>query len=220
MPRLKNLLSVSKNQLIHRSILWLNSSALLLLLALSVYASLTGKGRGIELLFIDPFSPQRPYAGFLTGISEVLWCLTVTICAFTFSLLKRLQRQPDWFILCSALGTGVLLVDDLFRLTLVLYHAAAVPQLLMYLLYGVGAIAYGLLFWRRILATPYVLLLISGSLFVFSSLVDLIHLESGGIAAMLEDGTKLLGLLNIALYFWQVCLGQLSNNYGKGYTNL
>jgi len=216
MSRLKNLLITSKNQLfVHRSILWLNSLALLLLLALSIYAKLEDKGRGIELLFSDPFSPKRPYAGFLTGISEVLWCLIVTTCALTFSLLKHLKRRPNWFIFCSALGTGVLLVDDLFRVTLVLYHAVGIPELLMYLLYSAGAIAYSLLFWQRILATPYVLLLISGSLFAFSSLIDLLHLEESGISAMLEDGSKLLGLINIALYFWQVCFTLLSTSYAK-----
>jgi len=206
MPKLKRFLAASRSQLAtNRSISWVNGVTLLLLLALSIYAKVWGKGRGIELLFDDPFSPQKPYAGFLTGISEILWCLTAAICAFSFSLLKSIYRRPDRFIFCSALGIGILLVDDLFRLTLILNSLAGVPKILMYLIYATGAIAYSCCFRRRILSSPYVLLLIASGLFIFSSLVDITPLSGYGAPAMLEDGTKLLGLLNIALYFWSVC---------------
>lgn len=206
--RLKDLLAATRKQLgIDPSIVWLNGLTLLLFLALGVYVSVCHKGEGLALLFDEPFSYERPYTGFLTRISEVLWCLSATTCLFSFGLLKSFpaRRQVDWFILCSGFGLVVLLVDDLFRLTVILHSFAGVPKVLMYLVYGTGAIAYGWYFWRRVLSTPYVLLLVAAVSFIVSGLIDLVHLGGVGLPAILEDGPKLLGLLNIALYFWTVC---------------
>jgi hypothetical protein len=201
-----------------RSILFLNGGTVLVFLALSVYAKFWGKGQGIEFLFADPFSIQRPYYGLLTSVSEVLWCLSGTVCLFSFSLLNTTSpnRKANLFVLCSAIGIFVLLADDLFRITLILKGLANVPKGVMYLVYGTGAIAYGLCFWRKLLSTPYVLLIVAGILFGISGLVDILHIKGNGTPAMLEDGTKLLGILNIAFYFWHVCRQEImQRKYGS-----
>lgn len=206
--RLKDLLAATRKQLAtDHLIIWLNGLTLLLFLALGVYVRVWHKGEGLALLFDEPWSSERPYTGFLTRISEVLWCFSATICLFGFGLLRSLpaRRQVDWFMLCSGFGLVVLLVDDLFRLTVILNSFAGVPKVLMYLIYGAGAIAYSCYFWRRVLSTPYVLLLVAAVSFIVSGLVDLVHVGGVGLPAILEDGPKLLGLLNIALYFWTVC---------------
>lgn len=214
--KLKDLFAATQKQLtIDHPFLWLNGLTLLLFLALGVYVKVWHKGEALALLFDEPYSYERPYTGFLTRISELLWCLSATICLFSFGLLKSFsaRRQVDWFILCSGFGLVVLLVDDLFRLTVILNSFAGVPKAQMYLVYGTGAIVYGWYFWRRVLSTPYMLLLVAAVSFIVSGLIELVHHGSVGLSATLEDGPKLLGLLNIALYFWTVCRQAVLRSY-------
>lgn len=185
--------------------LWFNGLTLLLLGSVSVYAKVKHKGWGIQLLFTDPF--DHPYSGLLTGVSEILWCATVTVCAFSFFLISKgkPRRYTKRFLLASALFLSVLLIDDRFRITLMLVSYFGVPKALMLVLYGMATVIYAAAFWRRIRTTSYTPLILAILLFVISGLADLLHLPGLGTPAMLEDGTKLLGNLNLALYFWYVC---------------
>jgi hypothetical protein len=80
-----------------------------------------------------------------------------------------------------------------------------VPKILIYLVYGIAALSYVFVFWRIIRGTPYILLLLAAVLFIISAVVDTTPLPGKGSIAMLEDGTKLLGIINILLYFRYVC---------------
>ncbi|NJK73935.1 MAG: hypothetical protein HC786_11450 [Richelia sp. CSU_2_1] len=173
---------------------------------LGIYAKLTKKGDGVERLFSDPFNFWFPYEGILTGVSEVLWCIPIAICAFTFGVLRQKDRpaRSSAFLLFSALLLGIFFFDDKFRVTLILVRLG-ISAKLIYLCYGTAAIVYGFKFWRFIRTTAYLPLIAGFILFAVSRLEDLLEVRSQGLHAMLEDGTKLLALLNIALYFWHVC---------------
>ena len=192
-------------------LIWFNSLTLFLLGVLSVYAKVESKGRNIERLFSDPFDQGIPYLGFLTGISEILWCAVITICLFT-SVLPQLRRSTKRFLTASALLLAVLFFDDRFRLTLMLsayaqdtHIAFKIVKFGIYALYGSLFVLYGIKFWQKIRRTPYLPLVVSFFLFAFSSVADLTPMPSEGAHAMLEDGSKLLGLINLTLYFWHVC---------------
>ncbi len=50
-------------------------------------------------------------------------------------------------------------------------------------------------------------------LFVWiSSAIDITPISSRGIHAMLEDGTKLVGLINLTIYFWWICQQEIKKN--------
>ncbi|MBD2577588.1 hypothetical protein [Oscillatoria sp. FACHB-1406] len=204
-------------------ILFLNSLILVPLLALAAYIKFAGlynpdqHSRRVQVLirlFDEPFWAYQPYLGLLTNISELLWCISATVCLFSFFLLKALRerRKADYFILYAGILLAILLIDDMFRITLMLALFAKVPKVVMYSIYGGAAIAYGLYFWRRILLTPYVLLILSGFLFVLSALADSTHFQGTGTPIMLEDGTKFLGILNIAIYFSRVCTQEIARS--------
>jgi hypothetical protein len=204
-------------------ILFLNSLILLPLLGLAAYIKFAGlynpsqHHRRVQLLirlFDEPFWSNQPYLGLFTNISELLWCISATICLFSFFLLQiiRDRRKEDYFILYAGILLAILLIDDMFRITLMLALFAKIPKAIMYSIYGGAAFAYGIYFWRRILSTPYVLLVISGFLFVLSGMTDSIHLQGTGTPIMLEDGTKFLGILNIAIYFGLVCKGEIARS--------
>ena len=194
-----------------------NTLTVLILGGLSLYAKLNKQGDAVERLFSDPFNVWFPYEGILTGISEVLWCIPVTICAFTFGVLR--QKEPrsrsGIFLFFSALLLGVFFLDDRFRMTLILSRLGIYKKFI-YLCYGSAVFLYGVKFWRYIKNTPYLPLVAAFVLFAISRFEDLLNLPSQGVHAMLEDGTKLLALLNLSLYFWHVCHQEIGRNLQQG----
>ncbi|MEL7419549.1 MAG: hypothetical protein AAGK10_13375, partial [Cyanobacteria bacterium J06555_3] len=125
------------------------------------------------------------------------------------------NRTFQVFLGGSAVVMLLLFFDDRFRLTLLLcafFGTCKLVKLSVYSLYGVLLVSYALLFKRTIRQTPYVPLLVSFFLFGFSSAIDITPISSRGIHAMLEDGTKLIGLINLTIYFWWVCQHEIKKN--------
>jgi hypothetical protein len=189
-------------------LIWLNILVLIFLAILSFYAKVESKGENIENLFSDPFNIGIYYLGWFTGVSEILWCTAIAICLFTIGLLPNFSRQSKQFLFVSALLMALLYFDDRFRLTLILsafFGTYIKVKTIVYSFYGLVLIGYGIKFWSTIKQTPYFPLLFSFVLFAFSSAVDITPLSSRGLHAMLEDGTKLIGLINLTAYFWYIC---------------
>ncbi len=189
-------------------LIWLNILTIILLSFLSIYAKVESKGYGIEVLFSDPFNIGIFYLGWFTAVSEALWCVAIAICLFTAMLLPKSNRKFIWFLSISAVVMTLLYLDDRFRLTLILcviFGAYQIVKATVYSIYGLLLISYAWFFRFTIKKTPYVPLLIAFCLFGFSSVIDITPLSSKGIHAMLEDGTKLIGLINLTIYFWYIC---------------
>jgi hypothetical protein len=189
-------------------LLWVNIITIAFLSILSLYAKIERKGQGVENLFSDPFNIGIFYLGWLTSISEILWCVAIVICLFTVTLLPKLNSQSKFFLLASALLMSWLYFDDRFRLTLILcvfFGTYRLVKVTIYLIYGVCLLLYVWRFKSIIWQTPYIPLLIAFGLFAFSSTIDITPMNSPGIHAMLEDGTKLIGLINLSVYFWYIC---------------
>jgi hypothetical protein len=216
---LQSLITLGKQHL--SRIPWLialNILAIIFLIVLGAYAKIQGKTRGFINLFSDPFSSHYFYWGWLTGISEIIWCVAIAICLFTSSLLPRLHHR-QLFLLSSGLLMTLLYIDDRFRLTLMIsafFGSYLKVKTAVYLSYGVLLVAYGKRFWATIAQTPYFPLLLAFFLFGFSSAADIaapISIRHQGIQAMLEDGTKLIALINLTVYFWYVCYGEIKKLY-------
>jgi len=196
-------------------LIWLNILTVVVLSILSIYAKIKSKGAGIESLFSDPFYFSIFYQGWLTSISEIMWCTAISICLFTALLLPRLNRRFGIFLYASAAVMLLLFLDDHFRLTLILcafFGTCKVVKLSVYGLYGVVLISYAWLFRHTIKKTPYIPLLVSFFLFGFSSGIDIAPINGRGINVMLEDGTKLIGLINLTIYFWSICQQEIKHN--------
>lgn len=215
-PLFKSWLKQGKQQFQSIPVLiWSNVLTILLLSLLSIYAKIKSKGSGIENLFSDPFYFNIFYEGWLTSISEILWCTAISICLFASFLLSKLNRPFQIFLWGSALVMLLLFFDDRFRLTLLLcafVGTCKVVKLGVYSIYGIMLISYALVFGRIIRQTPYIPLLVSFFLFGFSSAIDIAPIGGRGIHAMLEDGTKLIGLINLTVYFWWICQQEIQKN--------
>ena len=198
-------------------LIWLNALTVMVLGFLSLYAKAKSKGAGIESLFSDPFYFGIFYLGWLTSLSEIMWCTAIAISLFTAILLPPANRRFQTFLYASAIVMLLLFLDDRFRLTLILcafFGTCKVVKSAVYLLYGLVLISYAWLFRHTISKTPYVPLLVSFCLFGFSSAIDIAPIGSRGIRAMLEDGTKLIGLINLTIYFWWICQHKIKQNLG------
>lgn len=189
----------------HPVFLGLNGSILLLFALLTVFAKLSDSGWRVVLLFSDPFLSRPFYTGFFTNVSEVLWCIALGICLFSAGVAHSMTGRSQAFLLATALVIFALLLDDLQRLTLILRDSLGVPKVVMYGLYTLGVAAYLGRFGRWIRReSPYPLLVLMAVMFVISATTDLLPNDLQGTAAMLEDGTKLIGLVNLVMYCWWV----------------
>ena len=195
--------------------IWLNAVAIAILSLLSAYAKVKNKGSGIERLFSDPFYVGNFYLGWFTSVSEILWCTAIAICLFCASLLPQSNRRFQVFLGVSASIMLLLFFDDRFRLTLILcafFNTCKAVKLSVYSIYGLLLIIYAYLFRYTIRQTPHIILSISFVLFGFSSAIDITPITSRGTHAMLEDGTKLIGLINLTIYFWWICQREIKKN--------
>jgi len=197
------------------NLIWLNIITVIVLSILSLYARIRSKGAGIESLFSDPFYIGIFYLGWFTSISEIMWCSSIAICIFSAILLPPSNRQFKIFLFGSSLVMLLLFFDDRFRSTLILcafFGACKIVKLSVYALYGSVIIFYAWFFRHTIRKTPYIPLLVSFCLFGFSSAIDITPISSRGVHAMLEDGTKLIGLINLTIYFWWICHQEIKKN--------
>lgn len=193
----------------------LNIIAIILLSSLGIYAKMQGKEQGLVDLFSDPFYGRDFYLGWLTGISEIIWCIAIAICLFTSTLLPRYHRR-QLFLIASSLLMTLLFIDDRFRFTLIMsifFKSHLKVKATVYLLYGGLLIVYSKRFWSTISQTPYIPLFLAFFLFAFSSIADITPVNNEGFHAMLEDGTKLIGLINLTVYFWYICYGEIKKLY-------
>lgn len=215
-PMLKSWLTRGKQHFESIPVLiWLNAITIVILSVLSIYAKIKSKGASIESLFSDPFYSRMFYSGWLTSLSEILWCTAIAICLFSALLLPKSSHRFQILLWASAVVMLLLFLDDRFRLTLilcVLFSTCKLVKLSVYSLYGLLLIAYAWLFRSTIRQTPYIPLLASFCLFGFSSAIDIAPISSRGVHAMLEDGTKLVGLINLTIYFWWICQQEIKKN--------
>ncbi len=194
---------------IYRSVVWVNILSFLFVVGLVIYANFFGSSVGG--LFLPPFTFSEPDIGFLTRTFQLLCSVPTIVCAFTFRLLKTIEPRGknNIFILCSALLTGGFLINEIFRIHIYLIAFAGIPKLVTGLVYGLVAAGYGFAFRRTIKSTPYFLLLTGMGLLFIGIVVDSLKLHGHGIPGLLEGVPKLFSEINIALYFWYVCYGEI-----------
>ncbi|HEY9614510.1 hypothetical protein [Allocoleopsis sp.] len=200
----------------YRSVFWLNSASLLLVLALIIYAKFFGSS--VSDLFLQPPFHRSIDVAFLTHTFQILCCVPPVVCAFTFALLSRIQprRTENIFILYSALLTGGFLFNEIYRLHVIL-GIAGFPKLATISVYAIILLGYGLAFNRRIKSTPYWILLVGLGLLAFGILIDSLHLNIGAFSSLLEGFPKLFSEINIVFYFWYVCYGEIMRSLRAAY---
>jgi hypothetical protein len=203
----ESLLQTAKRHFLSdRLVLILNGLLLLLLAGLALYVRLFNQGDALEALFSISYNNFRPYFGALTTTGNLFLCSAIAIYGFSCTLLHQVERRIDRFTLSLAGVLGMIMCDRIFRLSTALDGVAGLPvKKLMYLFYATASIIYAWTFRRELVKTPYLLMVMAIALLVFGGVIDLLHLSGHGKPAMLEEGSTLLAMLNIAIYAGLVC---------------
>lgn len=196
----------------YRSVFWLNILAFIVVIALIIYSKLFGPS--VSALFLHPPFSAHFNVAFLTHTFQVLCSLPPIVCAFTFGLLRRLQpwSKKHLFILFSALVTAGFLINEIFRIHIIL-AIAGIPKIVTIMVYAIVATSYGFAFHKIIKSTPYILLLTGMGLLATGIMVDSLHLGSDTIPSLLEGMPKLFSQINISLYFWYVCYLEILRSF-------
>jgi len=94
--------------------------------------------------------------------------------------------------------TALLGLDDLAQLHEEVYPRLFLPEKVVFLLYGLAALAWLLRFRAILMARVRVPLLLAMGFFGISILADVLPFIVSSLQHLLEDGAKLLGILNWA----------------------
>lgn len=162
--------------------------------------------------FSDCFTREYPFYSYINNFSEILWAVSLTALLFTFFVISKLKgystRLRNLFI-ASAILVFLLMIDDLFRVTLIAQIYLGVPKLISYSLYGLLAILYIVSVSRYVGNRNFYLLVTSVGLLGLSSLFDLLPLNGQTVPVFLEEGTELIGLVNLCFYFLKLSVNEL-----------
>ena len=186
------------------SIVWLNTLSLFLVLILIFLTKISGWE--VSDLFSHPLFYRQPNIALLTRTFQLLCCIPVIVCAFSYSLLQTFNpgNAANKFILSSAFLTGGFLLNEIYRIHIYLVFMG-ISKLGISLFYALVFFTYGWCFWRQIKSTPYGLLLVGICLLFFAIAVDGQHLKNKIVASLLEGIPKLFSEINIVFYYWCIC---------------
>ena len=164
----------------------------------------------------DPSQPQPPlfpfYIGLVSNLGVLLWCTTAAVCWLTAIVLhhKKSKLTSSFFLWSAGIST-VLLFDDLF-----LIHEQVMPRYLgisekkVLASYGLLVLGYLVRWWKQILQTDYLLLVLAFVFFGISVFVDLAMKFGLNSPDWVEDLFKLTGIVSWSAYYLRTCLTQLN----------
>ena len=164
--------------------------------------------RGIPIgnLTRDPITVAGvpPYTGFISQISIFFWSASAAVCIFSTKVLLELQYKIKItrFFLMSGVLTLILGIDDAFLLHEQFFPYFGVPEKVVLGSYGVFLLFYLFKFYKIILKTEFILLVMALIFFGLSIMLDLFQ-RHGVYSFLLEDGAKLVGIVSWLAYFFR-----------------
>lgn len=201
----------------YKFVFWVNGLFLALITLLLIYAK-SSASASVNTLFMPPLAPQHPSERLLTYTFQILCTVPAIVCAFTWGLLNTVQPNNKYknFIFCSALIMGGFLINEVFRIHVILLNSG-IPKLLTIFFFTLIAFLYIGLFRKEIKATIYPLLLVGIGLLIVAVIIDSLGLKNDIFAGLLEGLPKIFSAVNLAIYFWYVCYRELIKR-GEFYT--
>lgn len=178
------------------------------ILICAVLALMVWKGMPSGSFTRDPSTvlDGQLYIGFLSQIGIFFWAASASVCLFSAWLCSfgTSSVEAGKFFFYSGLLFLLLGLDDVFLLHEHFFPFLGVPEHVVYFGYEALVLLYLLRFHRFILGSEFVLLGLSLSCFALSVLVDWLEPEWLDIF-LVEDGTKLIGIVGWMAYFFLTC---------------
>ena len=152
----------------------------------------------------------------------MIFAITASVCFFTAHLVKCINPQfRKWHIFLKFSGYFIvlLLTDDLWQVhesfSVLLFDSTAtnrtlqnIGETIIFGFYGLLFSVYLFRFRKLFFQTELVPLLCALLFFGLSTIVD-IFLENISGHFILEEGLKLLGIVSLAIYYFEVCFQQV-----------
>jgi hypothetical protein len=191
---------------------WLYLPAGLLLL----FISIVSHSLDIPFSFFsrDPLAIAEihPFNGFLSNIGAILWSFSLSVCLFSYAMVKSSKnaRVSPGFILFGGVLSLLMLSDDLFMLHERIYpDLFGISEKITFSIYGLLFLIYTIKFRQKILASEYHFLLLTGFFLALSILFDLLQDSQNKWHFLFEDGAKLLGIVSWFAYQFRVCFNEI-----------
>jgi hypothetical protein len=159
-------------------------------------------GKDIGRFLRDPMATAglHPLTGFVSNLGVLLWAASGAVCLFAGMVVRRTNSGDAAGFLISAASLSLYLcLDDLF-----LVHESLVPTYLgisetyFYVALAIATLTYLVRYWRMILSTNYLILLVALAFLGASAAIDEIfepYMRAIGQGRIfLEDGSKWLGI--------------------------
>lgn len=182
-----------------------NKSAIYLVISLSVFLLLSMVlicnylDIPVERLTRDPAASLAVpfYSGYFSQLGGIFWIASACFAFFTGIIIKNGSRK---FMLFSGGFVLLLAIDDIFMLHDGLFPEMGINENVFYLTYAILTIVYFRLFYRTILKSPFVLLLLAFGFLGLSVIIDLLPVPGSINRYIFEDGFKMMGIISWMAY--------------------
>lgn len=158
------------------------------------------------------------YVGLVSTIGILIFAATATACFFSAYILGQIDRvAKKWqsFLKISGFFIFLLLADDLWQLHESLPNllfgnlsrsrtVQDIGEVIAFCFYGLLFVLYVLKFKKFFYQTRLTSLIAAVLFFCSSTIVDIWLANISGHFA-LEEGLKLLGIVSLAMYYFEVC---------------
>lgn len=160
----------------------------------------------INDLLRDPLavSESPVYFGALSNLGILLWAGAASVALLAGAVLRADgPSSPDWpgFLLAAGGLSVILGLDDLF-----MFHEVVapgylhIPELAVFSVYGLAALALFWLWRAEVALSPHGILVLTAAAFAVSIVTDLANHELRPLPSLLEDGSKFMGILLWCVY--------------------
>lgn len=154
------------------------------------------------------------YAGLFQKIRVILWSASISICFFTYLIIKTSSygNQNAKYIYYSGILTLLLFIDDYFQI-----HSAArlilhIQNTFVYLAYALYVLYIFYRFKEIILNSEYKILIVAFLLLGLAAVMDLLNdakIITFGIEEELEASIKIFGVVTWTIYYVGYCFENL-----------
>ena len=154
------------------------------------------------------------YIGFISQLGILFWSATVTLCLFSARILRKKSALRE-YLFFAGLITLMLCLDDLFLLHEEVFPFLGVPEKEVYLVYLLVVTVWLLKYYKVILKTYYLILVLAFGFLGISLIIDIIPTQLID-PYLIEDGLKFTGIVSWFVYF--LSCAELSVGKARGTT--
>jgi len=148
----------------------------------------------------------KPYIGLVSNIGILIWCSTAAILFYS-SKLSSMAGKPKIqtnFLVYAGFITLMMLIDDQFLLhDMIFPEYLHVDENVFFVFYGLSVIALVYFFWKFLLQTDYVLLILAFGFLGASAVSDYLIVIgfTNSYSQVIEDMLKFFGIVSWFSYF-------------------